>query len=59
MSRLLKKCDRANYFGFSGDLRLVLVLSGISTALSVLVLAEVYELDRDLLACSIAMGASQ
>jgi len=55
---LLKKCDRANYFGFSGDPRLVLVLmSGIPTALSVLVLAEVYELDRDLLGSSIAIAS--
>jgi malate permease and related proteins len=46
---------RASYFGLSGDPRLLLVLmSGIPTALSVLILAEVYELDRDLLACSIA-----
>ena len=46
----------ASYFGLSGDPRLVLVLmSGTPTALSVLILAEVYELDRDLLACSIAI----
>ena len=46
----------ASYFGLSGDPRIVLVLmSGIPTALSVLILAEVYELDRDLLACSIAI----
>ncbi|MEZ2236121.1 AEC family transporter [Microcoleus sp.] len=46
----------ASYCGLSGDPRLVLVLmSGTPTALSVLILAEVYELDRDLLACSIAI----
>ncbi|MEG4860115.1 AEC family transporter [Microcoleus sp. K1-B6] len=46
----------ASYFGLSGDPRFVLVLmSGTPTALSVLILAEVYELDRDLLASSIAI----
>lgn len=42
--------------GLSGDQRLILVLmSGTPTGLSVLILAEVYELDRDLLASSIAL----
>ena len=46
----------ASYFGLRGDPRLVLVLlSGTPTALCVLILAEVYELDRDLLASSIAI----
>jgi malate permease and related proteins len=46
----------ASFFGLSGDPRLVLVLmSGTPTALAVLILAEVYDLDRDLLACSIAI----
>ncbi|NJK70189.1 MAG: AEC family transporter [Microcoleus sp. CSU_2_2] len=46
----------ASFFGLSGDPRLVMVLmSGTPTALSVLILAEVYELDRDLLASSIAI----
>lgn len=46
----------ASYLGLSGDPRLVLVLmSGTPTALAVLILAEVYELDRDLLASSIAI----
>ena len=46
----------ASFFGLSGDPRLVLVLmSGTPTALSVLILAEIYELDRDLLASSIAL----
>jgi malate permease and related proteins len=46
----------ASFLGLSGDPRLVLVLmSGTPTALSVLILAEVYELDRDLLASSIAL----
>lgn len=42
--------------GLVGDPRLVLVLmSGTPTGLSVLILAEVYDLDRDLLASSIAL----
>ncbi|MCC3471151.1 MULTISPECIES: AEC family transporter [unclassified Microcoleus] len=46
----------ASFFGLSGDPRFVLVLmSGTPTALSVLILAEIYELDRDLLASSIAL----
>jgi malate permease and related proteins len=46
----------ASFWGLSGDPRLVLVLmSGTPTALSVLILAEIYELDRDLLASSIAL----
>lgn len=46
----------ASFFGLSGDPRLVLVLmSGTPTALSVLILAEIYDLDRDLLASSIAL----
>ncbi|WP_017655506.1 AEC family transporter [Fortiea contorta] len=43
-------------FGVTGGERLVLVLmSGTPTGLSVLILAEVYELDRNLLASSIAL----
>lgn len=46
----------ATYFGIVGEERLVLVLmSGTPTGLSVLILAEVYDLDRDLLASSIAL----
>lgn len=46
----------ATYFGVTGEERLVLVLmSGTPTGLSVLILAEVYELDRNLLASSIAL----
>lgn len=46
----------ATYFGVVGEERLVLVLmSGTPTGLSVLILAEVYDLDRDLLASSIAL----
>lgn len=46
----------ATYWGVTGEERLVLVLmSGTPTGLSVLILAEVYELDRDLLASSIAL----
>ena len=46
----------ASFFGLSGDPRFVLVLmSGTPTALSVLILAEIYELDRDLLASGIAI----
>ena len=46
----------ATYFGLTGDPRLVLVLmSGTPTGLSVLILAEVYDLDRELLTSSIAM----
>lgn len=46
----------ATYFGVTGEERLVLVLmSGTPTGLSVLILAEVYELDRNLLASSIAI----
>lgn len=46
----------ATYFGVLGEERLVLVLmSGTPTGLSVLILAEVYDLDRDLLASSIAL----
>ena len=46
----------ASFFGLSGDPRFVLVLmSGTPTALSVLILAEIYELDRDMLASSIAI----
>ncbi|MCU0544263.1 MAG: AEC family transporter [Oscillatoriaceae cyanobacterium Prado104] len=49
----------ASYFGLSGDPRLVLVLmSGTPTALAVLILAEVYDLDRDLLASSIAITSA-
>lgn len=46
----------ATYMGIRGEERLVLVLmSGTPTGLSVLILAEVYDLDRDLLASSIAL----
>lgn len=46
----------ATYAGIIGEQRLVLVLmSGTPTGLSVLILAEVYELDRNLLASSIAL----
>jgi malate permease and related proteins len=46
----------ASFFGLRGDPRLVLVLmSGTPTGLAVLILAEVYDLDRDLLASSIAI----
>ena len=46
----------ANYAGIIGEQRLVLVLmSGTPTGLSVLILAEVYDLDRNLLASSIAL----
>lgn len=46
----------ATYLGVTGEERLVLVLmSGTPTGLSVLILAEVYELDRNLLASSIAL----
>jgi hypothetical protein len=46
----------ATYFGVTGDARLVLVImSGTPTGLSVLILAEVYNLDRELLTSSIAM----
>jgi malate permease and related proteins len=49
----------ASYFGLSGDPRLVLVImSGTPTALAVLILAEVYDLDRDLLASSIAITSA-
>jgi hypothetical protein len=46
----------ATYLGVTGEQRLVLVLmSGTPTGLSVLILAEVYDLDRNLLASSIAL----
>jgi len=46
----------ATYAGMIGEQRLVLVLmSGTPTGLSVLILAEVYDLDRNLLASSIAL----
>ena len=46
----------ATYMGIMWEERLVLVLmSGTPTGLSVLILAEVYDLDRDLLASSIAL----
>lgn len=46
----------ATYLGVTGEKRLILVLmSGTPTGLSVLILAEVYELDRNLLASSIAL----
>lgn len=46
----------ATYAGIIGEQRLVLVLmSGTPTGLSVLILAEVYDLDRNLLASSIAL----
>jgi predicted permease len=46
----------ATYLGVIGEARLVLVLmSGTPTGLSVLILAEVYDLDRNLLASSIAL----
>ncbi|MBD2297833.1 AEC family transporter [Nostoc sp. FACHB-87] len=46
----------ATFFGVTGEQRLVLVLmSGTPTGLSVLILAEVYDLDRNLLASSIAL----
>ncbi|MTJ12075.1 AEC family transporter [Anabaena sp. UHCC 0187] len=46
----------ATFFGITGEQRLVLVLmSGTPTGLSVLILAEVYDLDRNLLASSIAL----
>jgi predicted permease len=44
------------YLGVTSEQRLILVLmSGTPTGLSVLILAEVYELDRNLLASSIAL----
>ena len=44
----------ATFLGVTGDSRLVLVLmSGTPTGLSTLILAEVYELDRELMASSI------
>jgi predicted permease len=47
----------ATYLGLTGEPRLTLVLmSGTPTGLSVLILAEVYELDRELLASSIALS---
>lgn len=46
----------ATYCGLTGEPRLILVLmAGTPTALAVLILAEVYELDRELLASNIAM----
>lgn len=46
----------ATNFGLTGEPRLILVLmAGIPTALAVLILAEVYELDRELLASNIAI----
>ncbi|MBE9006709.1 AEC family transporter [Fortiea sp. LEGE XX443] len=46
----------ATFLGVTGEERLVLVLmSGTPTGLSVLILAEVYDLDRNLLASSIAL----
>ncbi|MBW4564077.1 MAG: AEC family transporter [Mojavia pulchra JT2-VF2] len=46
----------ATYLGVTGEERLVLVLmSGTPTGLSVLILAEVYDLDRNLLASSIGL----
>lgn len=46
----------ATHFGLTGETRLILVLmAGTPTALAVLILAEVYELDRELLASNIAM----
>jgi len=46
----------ATYLGVTGEQRLVLVLmSGTPTGLSVLILAEVYDLDRNLLASSIGL----
>ena len=46
----------ATDLGVTGDVRLTLVLmSGTPTGLSVLILAEVYNLDRELLTSSIAM----
>lgn len=46
----------ATYLGVTGDPRLILVLmAGTPTGLAVLILAEVYDLDRDLLASCIAM----
>jgi malate permease and related proteins len=47
----------ATYLGVTGEQRLVLVLmSGTPTGLSVLILAEVYDLDRNLLASSIGLS---
>ncbi len=46
----------ATFFGITGEQRLVLVLmSATPTGLSVLILAEVYDLDRNLLTSSIAL----
>jgi hypothetical protein len=46
----------ATWLGLSGASRLVLVLmAGTPTGLSVLILAEVYDLDRELLTSTIAM----
>lgn len=46
----------ATHFGLTGETRLILVLmAGTPTALAVLILAEVYDLDRELLASNIAM----
>lgn len=48
----------ATYFGLTGDPPLVLVvMSGTPTALAVLILAEVYDLNRELLASSIALSS--
>jgi hypothetical protein len=47
----------ATAFGLNGDPRLILTLmSGTPTGLSVLILAEVYELDRDFLISTIAFS---
>jgi predicted permease len=46
----------ATFLGITGEQRLILVLmSGTPTGLSVLILAEVYDLDRNLLASTIAL----
>ncbi|MEA5619125.1 AEC family transporter [Cronbergia sp. UHCC 0137] len=46
----------ATYLGITGEQRLIMVLmSGTPTGLSVLILAEVYDLDRNLLASTIAL----
>lgn len=47
----------ANYFGMSREACLVLtIMSGTPTGLSVLILAEVYDLNRDLATCTIALS---
>ncbi len=47
----------ATYLGLTGEPRLVLVLmSGAPTGLATLILAEVYDLDREILTGAIALS---